>query len=85
MKWKVVRNESYNTRDTYQRGECPKFNETATLFIHLSGEQKSRYDSHPTFTPHIIECSLLKEKGDKNTSCMLSCPVFEAYKNSHDY
>lgn len=84
MKWKPVRNESYNTRDTYHRGECPKYNETATVFIHLSGKQESRYDLQPTFTPYIKECSLLKEKGAKNTACV-SCPVFEAYKNSHSY
>ena len=28
---------------------------------------------------------LLKEKNDKNKGCMISCPIFEAYKKSHDY
>lgn len=84
MKRQPVRNENYSSRDTYCRGECPRFTESATLSIHLSGKQGSKYDFQPTFTPHIKECSLLKEKNDKNTACMLSCPVFEAYKKSHD-
>lgn len=85
MKWKPVRNKDYSSRDTYYRGECPRFIESATLFIHLSGNQACKSDLQPTFTPYIKECSLLKEKNDKNTSCMFSCPVFEAYKNSHEY
>ena len=85
MKWKLVRNKDYSSRDTYCRGECPRFNESATIFIHLSGKQGSKFDLQLTFTPHIKECSLLKEKNDNNAACMLSCPIFEAYKNSHDY
>ena len=85
MKWQPVRNENYSFRDTYYRGECPKYIESATLSIHLSGEQKGKSDLQITFTPNIKECSLLKEKNDKHTTCMLSCPIFEAYKNSHDY
>ena len=85
MKWQPVRNENYSSRDTYCRGECPRFNESATLSIHLSGKQVSKYDLQPTFTPRIKECSLLKEKNDKNTACTLSCPIFEAYKNSRSY
>lgn len=85
MKWQPVKNKDCSSSDTYYRGECTKFNENATLFIHLSGKQCSKSDLQLTFTPHIKECSLLKEKSDKNTVCMLSCPVFEAYKNSHDY
>ena len=85
MKWKPVRNKDYSFRDTYCRGQCPRFAEGATLSIHLSGKQGSKSDLQPTFIPHIKECSLLKEKNDKNTVCMLSCPSFEAYKKSHDY
>ena len=85
MKWQPIRNKDYSSRDTYCRGDCPRFNENATLSIHLSGKQASKTDLQPTFTPHIKECSLLKEKNDTNTACMLSCPIFEAYKSSHDY
>ncbi len=84
MKWQPVRNQNYSSRDTSYRGECPRFNENATLSIHLSGKQIGKYDLRPTFTPYIKECSLLIETNDKNTACMLSCPVFEAYKKSYD-
>lgn len=76
MKWQPIRNKDYSSRDTYWQGECPKFMESATLSIHLSGKQESTYDLQPNFTPHIKECSLLKEKSDKDTTCMLSCPIF---------
>lgn len=85
MKWRPVRNKDYSSRDTYLRGECPRFIESATLSIHLSGKQGSKSDLQLTFTPRIKECSLLKEKNDKNTACMLLCPIFEAYQSSHDY
>ena len=85
MKWQPVRNKDYSFRYTYCQGECPRFNENATLSIHLSGKQARKADLQLTFTPYITECSLLKEKNDKNSACMLSCPIFEAYKNSHDY
>lgn len=85
MKWQPVRNKDYSSRDTYCRGDCPRFNENATLSIHLSGKKASKSDLQLTFTPHIKECSLLKKKNDTNTACMLSCPIFEAYKTSHDY
>ena len=84
-KWQPVRNKDYSSHEISWKGDCPKFNESATLFIHLSGRQVSKSDLQLTFTPHIKECSLLSEKNDKNTACMLSCPIFEAYKNSHDY
>ena len=71
--------------DDYYRGKCSRFNEDATLSLHLSGKQGSKYDLQLTFTPYIKECSLLKEKNDKSSGCMLSCPIFEAYKNSHSY
>ena len=85
MKWQPIRNESYTSRDTDCRGEGPRFGESAMLSIHLSGKQGGKYDLQPTFTPYMKECSLLKEKGEKNTACTLSCPVFEAYKKSHSY
>ena len=85
MKWQPIRNNDYSSRETCCRGECPRFVESAALSIHLSGNQRSKADLQLTFTPHLKECSLLKEKNDKNTACMLSCPIYEAYKNSHDY
>ena len=85
MKWQPVRNKDYSSRDTYCGGNCPRFNENATLSIHLSGKKASQSDLQLTFTPHIKECSLLKERNEKSAACMLSCSVFEEYKNSHDY
>ena len=85
MKWQPVRNKDYSSRDTYYQGKCSRFHESATLSIHFSGKQGCKSDLQPTFIPHLKECSLLKEKNDKDTTCMLSCPIFEAYKNSHDY
>ena len=85
MKWQPIRNNDYSSRDTYHRGDCPIFIQTATISIHLSGKQESKSNSNLIFTPYIKECSLLKEKNIKNKSCMLLCPIFEAYKNSHDY
>ena len=85
MKRHPIRNKDYSSHDTSQQGECPRFMENAKLFIHLSGKQMSKSDLQPTFTPYIKECSLLKEKNEKNTACMLSCTIFEEYKNSHDY
>lgn len=85
MKYQPVRNKNYNSYDTYCLGKCPKFIENATLAIRISGKQGSKADLQLTFIPHLKECSLLKEKNDKDTTCMLSCPVFKEYKNSHDY
>ena len=84
MKWQPVRNKNYYYSDTYHLDECLRFGESATLSIHFSSKQMSKSDLQPTFTPYIKECSLLKEKNEKNTSCMLSCSVFKEYKNSHD-
>lgn len=86
MAGKIVRNKDYSSWDTYHRRKCPRFDESATLYIHLGGSQISKYDLQPSFTPHLKECSLLKEKNEKDTACMLWCPCFEDYKkNSHDY
>ena len=85
MKWQPVRNKDCSSRDTYCRGECPKYKENAKLSIHLSGKQISKSDLQVTFIPHIKECSLLKEKNDKDTICMLSCPIFRAYEDSYGY
>lgn len=85
MKWQPARNENYNSRDTSYRGECPRFNESATLSIHLSGKQISKTDLQPTFSCRLNGCSLLKEKNEKDTTCTLWCPIFEAYKKSHDF
>ena len=80
-----MRNEDYSSHETDCRGECPRFRENAILFIHLSGKKESRFDLQLTFTPHIKECSLLNAKNENNTACMLSCPIFETYKSSHNY
>ena len=49
MKWQPVRNKDYNSRDTYCCGECPRFIESATLSIHLSGKQGSKFDLHAIY------------------------------------
>lgn len=85
MKRKPVRNKDYSSRDTCCRGECPRFIEDAILLIHLSGKKENNSDLQPTFTPRFKECSLLKAKNDKNTACMLACPIFEEYKSGHNY
>ena len=85
MKWQPTRNKDYTYRDDFCRGKCPRFVDDATLSIRLSGKLDSKSDLNLTFTPHIKECSLLKAKNDKSIVCMLSCPIFEAYKNSNSY
>ena len=85
MKWKIDRNINYSSHDTSYRGECSRLKEIATLSIHLNGKQESKSDLQPTFTSYIKECSLLKKRNEKDTSCILSCPVFEEYKNGHNY
>ncbi len=85
MSWSPTRNKDYYSRDTYYKGECPRFRETATLSIHLSGKIVGKNDKQPTFSPYLQACSLLKEKREKDTSCKLGCSCFEDYKNSHDY
>ena len=85
MKLQIVRNKNYSSHDTSCRGECSRFKEIAILSIHLNGKQESQSDLQPTFTPYIKECNLLKKRNEKDTSCMLSCPVFEEYKKGHNY
>ena len=85
MAYKTVRNQNYDSYTTIWSGNCQRFEEEATLTIYLSGKQERKYDLQPTFTPRLKECSLLKAKDTKNTACTLSCPIFEAYKNSHSY
>lgn len=85
MKSKTVRNINYSSYDTDCPGTCPRFKENTTIIIHLCGKKGSKFDLQPTFTPYFKECSLLKKKNEKDTSCMLSCPVFEEYKDGHNY
>ena len=85
MPWKPVRNKDYYTKGTYNSGECPRFNETATLYIHLSGKQIYKTDLQPTFSCRPAECSLLKEKNEKDTTCMYRCPILKEYKDSYSY
>ena len=85
MSNKTVRNKDYNSRDTFYKGECKRFMENATLSIHLSGKQIGKYDLQPSFSQRLKECSLLKEKQEKDTTCMLFCSCFEEFKNSHSY
>ncbi len=85
MSWQIARNKNYDSHDNYYKSDCPKFKETARLSIHLSGKTVSKHDLQPTFTPRLMECSLLNGKNEKDTTCMLECPCFKDYKNSHDY
>lgn len=85
MAWNIVRNKDYYSQDTTWKGDCPRFTETATLSIHISKKQYSKKDVQLTPSCRLDGCNLLKEKNEKDTTCMPSCPVFEAYKNSHSY
>ena len=85
MAGQIVRNKDYNSRDTYHRGKCLKFNKTATIFIRLNGKQGCKTDLQPTFSCRLDGCSLLKEKNEKDTTCMLGCSLFKDYERSHDY
>ena len=85
MAWNIVRNKDYYSQDTTWKGYCTRFIETATLSIHISKKQYSKKDVQLTPSCRLDGCNLLKEKNEKDTTCMLSCPVFEAYKNSHSY
>ena len=85
MAWNIVRNKDYYSQDTAWKGDCPRFDETATLSIHISKKQYSKKDVQLTPSCRLDGCNLLKEKGEKDSTCMLSCPVFETYKNSHSY
>ncbi len=84
MKWNIIRNKDYYSRDTYHKCKCPKYGETATISIELCGTKQSKNDCGLTPSPHIKECSLLKKCGEKNITC-IECPCFEEYKNSHSY
>ena len=85
MAWQIVRNKNYTSRETYHRGDCKRFNEIATLSIHLSGKQMCKSDLQPTFSCRLDECSLLKEKNERDTTCMMECSLLKDYKKSHDY
>lgn len=85
MAWKIVRNKNYCSHDTTWSGDCPRFTETATLSIYISKKECSTYDVQPTPSCRLSGCNLLKEKSERDTICMFSCPVFEAFKNSHSY
>ena len=85
MAWNVVRNKDYYSQDTTWKGDCPRFAETATLSIHIRRKQYSKHDVELTPSCRLDGCCLLKEKNEKDTTCLLSCPVFEEYKNSHSY
>ena len=54
MKYKPFRNESYNSHDISYPGECPRFNEEATLYIHLSGSQVCKHDLQPTYNRYTV-------------------------------
>lgn len=85
MAWKIVRNKDYYSHDITWRGDCPRFTETAILSIHISKEQYSKYDVQPTASYRLAGCNLLNKKCERDITCMFSCPVFEAFKNSHSY
>lgn len=79
MKWEIVRNERYTSRDTTHRGICPRYNKEAEIFIHLSGSKEAVNDLQPRFSSHFKGCNL-----QKVPSC-IDCPLMDEYKNSHDY
>ena len=85
MKQRIIRNSSYTFRDTTHSGRCPRFNEKATLSIHLNGKQIAKTDLHATFSCRLMECSLLKEKSEKDTTCVLECSLLKEYKNGHNF
>lgn len=85
MKYRIVRNKDYDTHDTTWSGNCTRFSKSATLFIRVSRKQMGKSDIQPTPSCRLLACSLINEKNDKDTSCMLECPIFNAYKDSHDY
>lgn len=85
MSWIPVRNESYNSRETYHRGKCTKYNEVSKLTICVSGRQLTKTDLQLTYSCRLVECSLLKAKNEQDTTCMLWCPLMKEYENSHDY
>ena len=84
MVYRIVRNKNYDSHDTTWRGDCTRFFESATLSIHISRKQISKFDIQPTPSCHLVACSLINEKNERDTSCMLDCPIFKAYKASHD-
>ena len=85
MRWKPARNGSNNSRETYHQGKCAKYNEISKLSICVSGRQFAKTDLQPTCSCRLVECSLLKERNEKDTTCMLWCPLMKEYENSHDY
>ena len=86
MALKIVRNKDYNSRDTYHRGECPRFpNKTATLFIQLSGSKIAKDDLDSIYHVASFECSILNDTNDKRNTCRLDCPIIKEFRNSHSY
>lgn len=85
MTEKIVRNKDYTNPDTSYRGNCPRFNKTATLSIHLSGVKMAKHDLNLTYHIAGFECDLLNDTNDRCNTCRLDCPVIRAFKNSHSY
>lgn len=85
MSWEPVRNKDYINPVTSYRGNCPQFNKTATLSIHLRGTKMSKHDLDLTYHVAGFECDLLSDTNDRCNTCRLDCPVIKAFKNSHSY
>ena len=71
MTGKSVRNKDYINPDTSQWGNCPRFNKTATLSIHLSGVKTAKYDLGLTYHIAGFECDLLTDTKDRCNTCRL--------------
>lgn len=85
MPLKPIRNKDYINPDTSYRGNCPRFNKTATLSIHLRGVKMAKHDLDLTYHVAGFECNLLNDTNDRCNTCRLDCPVMKEFNNSHSY
>ena len=84
-KWKEVRNATYTSREVPFWGDCPRYEKSATLMMHLGGKQIGKTDLQPTFSVVNFNCSLLEGNNQKSASCKLDCPLKQKYLESHDF
>lgn len=85
MSWQPIRNKNYSNSDTSYRGNCPVFNKTATLSIHLNGVKMAKTDLDLTYRVVSFECDLLDDTNDRCNTCRLDCPIMKEFKNSHSF
>ena len=83
MKYKISKHSV--CYDTYCKGQCELFNTKATLSISFISRKISKHDLQPTLTPYIKTCDLLEVNKDKSNICLVTCPIFNDFKNSHSY